>query len=154
MIIEKVTKAIEKTVAHLELELWGCEHVVQGRHSVLKIYLDKPGGVSMEECAAASRQISGILDVEDLIKGNYRLEVSSPGVERPLFQPKQYPAYIGKKIALKCQVAIAGRRNFKGVLTAVEDDYIILDVEGQQVNVDFANIDKAHLMVNFEDLYQ
>ena len=86
---------IEPIVTSLEYDLWGVEFVSQGRNSMLRIYIDRENGISLEDCEAVSRQVSAVLDVEDPIADEYTLEVSSPGLDRPLFKLEQYVALAG-----------------------------------------------------------
>jgi len=145
---QDITRLIEKTIHHLGCELWGCEYVAQGKHSIVRIYIDKEGGVGAEDCAEVSHQVSGLLDVEDIIPSSYHLEVSSPGLERALFKLEHYKKYIGQLAQIRLRTPLAGRRKFKGTLSEVQGEKITLVTEeGVQV-LDFNNIEKAHLVVN------
>src|SRR5699024_5159739 len=106
-------------------ELWGLELQAQGKNSRLVIYIDSPDGITVDHCADVSRQISGILDVEDPISGQYQLEVSSPGMERPLFTLEQFRQYAGSIVTLRLRAPYDGRRKFKGLLAGVEDDEVL-----------------------------
>ena len=129
--------------------LWGVEYLPQGKHSVLRVYIDHADGIGIEDCEAASRQISALLDVEDPIKGHYALEVSSPGLDRPLFQLRHYQQLQGQRVALKLIAPVDGVRNYKGVIESVNADEITLMVEDKKVAVLFGNIQKAHLDPDF-----
>ena len=93
--VSVLTELIEPVIKAMGYHLWGIEYLGQGKHSVLRVYLDKAGGVNIEDCALASRQISSLLDVEDPIKSEYTLEVSSPGLDRMLFSLEQFQEYAG-----------------------------------------------------------
>jgi ribosome maturation factor RimP len=140
---------IEPAVIAVGFDLWGVEFIRAGKHSILRVYVDGPEGVSIEGCAEASRQISGILDVEDPISDVYTLEVSSPGMDRVLFKQSQYQAYIGEVLALKTRLPIDGRRKFKGVLDGIEGDSVILSVDNDEFSIPFKNIDKAQIVPRF-----
>lgn len=142
-----IAELIEPTVTALGLELWGVEHVIQGRHSVLRVYIDKEGdGVTVDDCEKVSRQISGIFDVEDPIPGEYTLEVSSPGMDRPLFELSQFERYIGSEAVIRLRSPLNGRRKFKGVIQKVEADAVCVLVDDQEIALPAASIDKANLV--------
>lgn len=131
----------------LGLELWGIEHLMRGRSSLLRIYIDSGQGITIEDCERVSRQVSGILDVEDPLPGEYTLEVSSPGLDRPLFSFEQYQRFVGEVVNLRLRSPIDGRRKFKGVLEKAEADRITLTVDGALVNIAFAQIEKANIVL-------
>ena len=142
-----ISDLIRPTVEALGVELWGIEHVIQGKFSVLRVYIDKGGdGITIEDCEKVSRQISGIFDVEDPIPGEYTLEVSSPGMDRPLFEIEQYKAYVGNEIAVRLRSPLDGRRKFKGVLQSVDADSVVLLVDGQEYKLAALAIDKANVV--------
>lgn len=138
-------------VMPLGFELWGVEYIVRGRHRLLRVYIDRDEGVTVDDCAAVSHQVSGVLDVEDPIPGEYTLEVSSPGLDRVLFEPAQYARYTGSLLVVRTQAAIAGRRRFRGRLMSVTDDGFVLaldDGSGEQA-IMFAAVDKAQIEPEF-----
>ena len=132
------------------MELWGVEFLSQGRHSILRVYIDSDNGVTIDNCEAASHQVSGVLDVEDPISGEYNLEVSSPGMDRPLFTFDQFSRYVGELIKVRLQMAVDGMRNFTGKLVQAENDSLTFEVESQQLTVSINQIDKANLVPNFD----
>ncbi len=142
---------IAPAVEALGLELWGCEMIRHGKRTELWVYVEgKNGGVTLDECAAVSRQIGAQFDVEDPIPGCYQLQVSSPGLDRVLFKPEQYQAYLGNQIKLRTRLAIDERRNFTGVLTAADDTRIILKPDqGNEIQIQFNQIEKAQLVPKF-----
>ncbi len=133
----------------LGCELWGLDYLAQGKKSVLRIYIEKEGGVLLEDCEQVSRQISATLDVEDPISGEYTLEVSSPGMDRPLFTLDQFKRYLGETVALRLRVAFEGRRKFSGILKGVEDDEIVLEVDNEEYLLPFELLDKANIVPRF-----
>ncbi len=137
---------LEPAAVALGFELWGVEYIVRGRHRLLRVYIDGPEGVTVDDCAAVSHQVSGILDVEDPIPGEYTLEVSSPGLDRVLFEPAQYARYEGGLVTVRTQAAIGGRRRFRGRVKGVTETgfALVLDDGGEQ-QLAFADIDKAQV---------
>jgi len=144
--VQSVQELIEPAVTALGFELWGVQMLSQGKHSTLRVFIDGPNGINVEDCAAVSHQVSGILDVEDPINGQYTLEVSSPGIERPLFTLEQYQRYIGEEISVRLRVPFEGRRKFAGLLTAIEADDIVLRVDDEEYLLPFDTIDRANIV--------
>lgn len=131
-------------------ELVGVEYLSQGKHSILRIYIDQPGGITVDDCGKVSGQISAMLDVEDPIRGNYNLEVSSPGLDRPLFTPAHYKQFIGHKCTVRMKMPIDGRRNFTGFIKSLSDDECVdLETDDKTVSLAINMIDKAHLVPEF-----
>lgn len=141
-----VTELIDTTIQALGLELWGVELLRQGKYSLLRIYIEREEGVTIDDCEKASRQISALLDVEDPITGEYTLEVSSPGMDRPLFTVEQYSQYVGSEVDLKLRRPIDGRRKFKGQILKVTEDIIGLLVDGSEYDLEFPEIEKANIV--------
>jgi ribosome maturation factor RimP len=142
----ELREMLEPAVNALGFQLWGIEYTPQGRHSMLRVYIDKDGGISIEDCAQVSRQISSILDVEDPISGEYTLEVSSPGLDRALFTVEQFKEYLGWHISLRLTENFDGRRKFTGQLKTVIDDEIVLIVGDEEYTIPYELIDKANLV--------
>jgi ribosome maturation factor RimP len=136
-------------VQALGFDLWGIEFLSQGKHSTLRVYIDSENGISVDDCAAVSHQASGILDVEDPIAGNYTLEVSSPGMDRPLFTLEQFEAYAGSHIQVRLRVAFEGRRKFKGVLNGIEGDEVLVVVDNEEYMLPIEYIDRANIIPQF-----
>ena len=145
--VDMISDLLRPTVQTLGLELWGIEHLMRGRSSLLRIYIESDQGITIEDCERVSRQVSGILDVEDPLPGEYTLEVSSPGLDRPLFSFEQYQRFVGEVVNLRLRAPIDGRRKFKGVLEKAEADQITLTVDGALVNIAFAQIEKANIVL-------
>lgn len=141
-----ITELIGTTVQALGLELWGVELLQQGRYSLLRVYIEREEGVTIEDCEKVSRQVSALLDVEDPIAGEYTLEVSSPGVDRPLFSIEQYAQYVGSEVNLKLRRALEGRRKFKGQIIKVSGDIVGLLVEGTEYDLEHSEIEKASIV--------
>lgn len=137
---------LEPAINALGFRLWGIEYIPQGRHSLLRVYLDKEGGIDIEDCAIASRQISSILDVEDPISGEYTLEVSSPGLDRTLFTLEQFTEYLGWHVTLKLTENFENKRKFTGQLKAVVDDEIVIIIGDEEYTIPYELVEKASLV--------
>ena len=147
MVQDEIDQLIRPTVENMGYALWGCEYLAQGKHSLLRVYIDKENGIGIEDCEQVSRQISALLDVEDPISGNYSLEVSSPGIPRPLFYNWQYELYVGQGAHIKLYKPVAGKRKFSGTIVSVNDSTLVLDMSDTQQDFLFSNIVKANLTV-------
>jgi ribosome maturation factor RimP len=147
---QKLTDMLRPAVEETGMELLGIEFISAGQHSVLRLYIDHENGITVDNCADVSRQVSAILDVEDPISTEYNLEVSSPGMDRPLFEKKHFEAVVGENIDVKLGMPLNGRRKFKGLLASIEGDNLIVVVDGQDYELVISNIDKANLVPNFE----
>ncbi|MBI3772676.1 MAG: ribosome maturation factor RimP [Gammaproteobacteria bacterium] len=146
----KLRQLIQPVVEGLGYEFVGAEFLPQGRHSLLRIYIDKTEtGISVDDCERVSRQISGVFDVEDPIAGQYALEISSPGLDRPLFKVEDFALFIGEEVSVKLSVAQQGRKNFKGIVRGLENDVIALEVDGKVHHIVFDDIDQARLVPKF-----
>lgn len=147
----QLEELIRPVVEGLGFEFWGMEYLAKGKDSVLRIFIDTDAekGIDVEDCAQVSRQVSAILDVEDPISGEYNLEVSSPGMDRPLYELSQYQRFIGSVVALRLRVPFDGRRKFKGQLTGVEGDEIVLLVDNEEYLLPIELIEKANIVPQF-----
>jgi ribosome maturation factor RimP len=141
-----VTELINPVVEALGLELWGIEHVQQSGQSLLRIFIERGEGVTIEDCEKVSRQVSAILDVEDPIAGEYTLEVSSPGIDRPLFTPEQFKLYEASEVNIKLRNSLNGRRRFKGTIIEVSGEDIVVRVDGEDYQLHQPDIEKAQLV--------
>lgn len=146
---QKLADLLQGAVEDLDCELWGIECQRAGRFMTVRLFIDKQGGVTVEDCADVSRQVSAILDVEDPIADKYNLEVSSPGVDRPLFTLAQFARYIGEDIAIHLRIPVLDRRKWQGKLEKIENDMLVLIVDNQPQSFVFGNIQKAHLIAKF-----
>jgi len=135
-------------IAAMGYEWVGCESVLIGRRITLRIYIDQSNGVTSDDCSRVSRQVSAMMDVENHLQNSYVLEVSSPGIDRPLFELGQYKQFIGSKIKLLLYVPHNGRRKFQGLLKRVEgeDIYLWVDDTQQELMLPFSTIEKANII--------
>lgn len=145
---------IGPVVESLDYQLWGLEFRSQGRNSVLRIYIDalpdSEGGIGLEDCTKVSRQVSGVLDVEDPITEEYTLEVSSPGVDRPLFTLEQYQKWAGAEVNIRLRVPFEGRRKYRGFVKGIEDQDVVLVVDDHELLFPIESIDKAQVIPRFD----
>lgn len=146
----KLTDMLNPAVEAVGFELVGVEFVRAGKHSTLRVYIDSPNGVDVDDCADVSHQVSAILDVEDPISTEYNLEISSPGMDRPLFKAAHYAEQIGQQINVKLQMPQDGRRNFKGELIESKHDSFVITVDKQQFELAYDNVLKANVVPQFE----
>ncbi|MDO4777143.1 MAG: ribosome maturation factor RimP [Cardiobacteriaceae bacterium] len=153
---EEVVEALCRPVVEgMGFEWVGVEYHHNSQNAILRIYVDRPeGGIAMDDVVAVTEQINPLLDVEDPISGMYTLEVSSPGLDRPLFTLAHYEKFIGREAKVTLKRALDRRRRFEGEIVKVEDGNVILNIrdgkEWREVAVEFANIDKARLVPVFD----
>lgn len=140
---------IEPAVSALGCELWGLEYFVQGKQTLLRIYIDKKDGILIVDCEAVSRQVASILDVEDPIRSEYTLEVSSPGMDCRLFKLAQYKEFVGQRVDIKLRMAFEGRKKFSGLLKGIEGDEVILEVDNEEYILPYELIDRANVVPTF-----
>lgn len=147
---EAISKVIERVAAREGLELVHWEAVGPRNNFVLRIYIDKPGGVTHGDCEAVSSQVGTLLDVEDLIANRYVLEVSSPGIERGLYKRADYERFAGSRIKLRTSEPIDGQRNFRGTLIGLVGDYVNFEADGRgQLEIPYEQIVKANIEFQF-----
>lgn len=144
-----LTDMLTPAVEALGFEMVGVEFVRAGKHSTLRIYIDHENGITVDDCADVSHQVSAVLDVEDPISTEYNLEVSSPGMDRPLFKAEHYSAIVGEVVSVRLRVPMDNRRNFKGELVACENGNISVVIDGQTFELAIANIEKGNLVPSF-----
>ncbi|MDG6777886.1 ribosome maturation factor RimP [Thiomicrorhabdus sp. zzn3] len=150
MVLEKkIEELLTPTIESMGFELWAVEFISAGRHSTLRLFVDKEGGITVDDCADISRQVSAVLDVEDPIENAYTLEVSSPGLDRPLMKPEHFKRYEGKSVRVRSAAPVLGRKKFKGPMLHVLDDAIVVEVDGEEYEIPFNLIDKANLEIEF-----
>ena len=137
-LLEPVVQSLGYELVDLELRL--------GTHSLVRIFIGKEEGISLEDCEIVSHQVSGVLDVEDPLPGHFTLEVSSPGIDRPLRTAAHFRVFAGSVIKLQAKALVSGRKRFKGTLQGIEDDVITLEVDGSEVQIDLENVHSARLV--------
>lgn len=117
-----------------------------GDNKIVRVYIDAEGGINVDDCAKASRQFSAILDVEDPISNRYTLEVSSPGMDRPLAKAEHFKAVVGSDVKIKMLSLINGRRRFTGELIEANDEFVVVEVDGEQSELPYSEMDRARVV--------
>jgi ribosome maturation factor RimP len=151
----KLTKIVGSVVEPMGYELVGVEHFHRGTGgAVLRVYIDRcsgdrDDGIGLDDCSAVSHQLSGVLDVEDPIPGHYDLEVSSPGLDRPLFTVEHFTRFRGRKVRLKLAAKIDGRRKLEGSIEGVREGTLLIAVDGETREIPLAMVDSARLVPEF-----
>ncbi|MFK7794706.1 MAG: ribosome maturation factor RimP [Gammaproteobacteria bacterium] len=136
----------EPVVQGLGFDLWGVQLRSSENHAHVRIYIDHDDGITVDNCSEVSHQLSGVLDVEDPISVAYTLEVSSPGLDRPLMKQEHFKKYVGKEIKVRLGWAVQERRNFLGLLTKLDEENITMTVDGEQVEFPFNAVKRANLI--------
>jgi len=166
----QIEELIEGAVTALGCRVWGVSYLAQGKHSVLRIYIEKPSdstadiavlpedssaesqaGVTIDDCEKVSRQVSELLDIEETINGEYTLEVSSPGLDRELFRPDQYSKVVGEQLDVRLNYPFDGRKKFVGQLVGVEDNEAIIQIDGEEFLLPIETIQKARVVPTFDE---
>ncbi|MEQ8861612.1 MAG: ribosome maturation factor RimP [Pseudomonadales bacterium] len=152
---DQIESLLAPAVEALECELWGVEFFSQGRHSRLRVYIERPDGVSIEDCEKVSREASDLLDVADLMPESYTLEVSSPGMDRILFKSDHYQANVGAVVDVRLNFPLEGRKRIVGVLAGLEDGEIVVrpqdaTEDGEEYVLPLENIHRARLVPQFD----
>lgn len=143
---QRFREMLEPSVTALGCELLGVQLSRGHRHTLLRIYIDRPEGITLEDCTRVSQQVSGILDVEDPIEGEYSLEVSSPGADRPLFIEEHYQRFTGHRVNVRLAVPVSGRRRLTGRLAGIANGDIVIEEEGTQWRLPLDRIAQARLV--------
>jgi len=146
MTSEELIKLLVPSVESLGFELSDLEVRLGTRDSLLRVFIDKPEGIGVEDCEAVSRQISALLDVEDPLPGNYVLEVSSPGLDRRLTKVEHFKRFMGNDVRVKLRFPLDGRKNFRGALRAADEENIEVEVDGKSHCLAIATIESARLV--------
>ena len=146
--IDEITQALQPTADEMQIEIVEVEFK-QGKNPSLTLFIDKEGGVDLDDCELISRALSDLLEVEDPITQAYRLEVSSPGIERPLKRTKDFVRFQGEKVQVKTFSEVEGRKQFIGILGETTEDSVTLDVDGKVIQIPRDKISKANLVWEF-----
>jgi len=147
---QALVELVRNVVEPMGYEFVGIDYAQPGRgEGLLRVYIDHPDGIQLDDCAGVSHQLSGVLDVEDPIRGEYNLEVSSPGLDRPLFAPEQFRRFVGHEAQVRLAAAVPGRRKYRGEILRVDDEAVVMRVDNEEVRLVFAQIDTARLIPEF-----
>ena len=147
----QLTELIAPVVESMGFTFWGLEFMPQGKRSMLRIFIDHADGINVDHCAQVSRQVSAVMDVEDPIAQEYTLEVSSPGMDRPLFTLEQFQQYANHIVELRLRMPFDGRRKFKGQLIGIEQEDVVLVVDDHEYLLPIELIEKANVVPQFKD---
>lgn len=153
MSVSKLTSLIQPVVEDLGYEFVGIEYSSNPKNPALVLYIDQTNGIAVEDCEKVSREVASLLDVEDPIPGNYVLEVSSPGLDRPLFSLKHFDQFIGSVVHITLFAPASGRRKFKGQILGTENELVRIDQDGVELKLEFGNIAKARLVPDYERMF-
>ena len=145
-VAKQVADLIDPAIGSLGYELVGVEYGDQGRGMLLRVYIDHEDGIKLDDCVAVSRRVSALLDVEDLIAGHYELEVSSPGLDRPLFTEAHYEQYLSHKAKIVMAIPQMGRKRFTGILKNISDGMIEIEVDNEIYVLPIAEIASGRLV--------
>ncbi|MFO8141535.1 MAG: ribosome maturation factor RimP [Marinobacter sp.] len=149
--LKQLEDILRPVIEGLGYEFWGIEYRSRGYQSMLRVYIDDvENGIGIEDCEKVSRQVSGVMDVEDPIQSEYTLEVSSPGMDRPLFRLEQYQEFVGHQVQIKLRMAFEGRRKFQGLIKGVEGDDVVIVADDHEYLLPFDSIDRANIIPVFE----
>ena len=146
----EIAELLTPTVESLGCQIWGVEFLRQGKHSKLRLYIDRDDGISVDHCAEVSRHVSDILDVEEFSNSAYTLEVSSPGMDRILFSEPQFAQSVGEQLDVRLNFPYEGRKKFIGRLAGVEEHSVLLHIEDDEYVFPIENIQRARVVPSFE----
>lgn len=150
MTTDELVALLEPTVARLGYELADLEVKLGGKDGVLRLFIDSPEGIDIDDCEKVSHAVSALLDVEDPLPGHYDLEVSSPGLDRKLTKPAHFQRFIGETVKVQMRFPLDGRRRFRGRLESCDEKDIVVEVDGQSYTLPMATIDTARLVPEFD----
>jgi ribosome maturation factor RimP len=149
MLRDMLRGLVRPVVEGLGYELWEIEYSPRRGHALVRLYIDAQAGITLDDCERVSRAVSELLDATDPVPGQYTLEVSSPGLDRPLSQPEHFAAYVGEVVAVETREPVDGRRRFKGPLRAASADSVEVEVDGRGYVLPLAGIRKAQLAPDY-----
>jgi len=150
-LIRQISELVEPILDEMDVELVDIEYLSNHGRWIVRVYVDKEGGITVDDCAGVSREIDAIIEIKDIIPHAYVLEVSSPGLNRPLKKEKDFQRAVGKKIKAKTSVPLKGRRHFTGYLKDFQNDILYLELEDKVVALSRRDVEKANLVYEFEN---
>jgi len=139
----------EPVVNGMGYDLIEIEHFPNPKHGVLRLYIDKEGGVNVDDCSSVSHQISALIDVEDPVRGQFNLEISSPGADRPLRRLKDFQRFTGSLVKLKTVMPLEGQRNFKGRLLEASEDTVVIETDDEEISLPMSAVEKARIVPEY-----
>jgi ribosome maturation factor RimP len=147
---QDIEKLLTPAIEALGCEMWGIELMSMGRHTKLRVYIERPEGVSIDDCERVSRDVSDLLDVEDVMPQSYTLEVSSPGMDRILFRPDHFARNVGATVDVRLHFPFEGSKRVTGVLAGIEDEQVAVQVGEDEYVLPLENIQRARLVPQFD----
>jgi len=148
-IAQKLDNCIRPIVTGLDYTLLGIKYFPQGKYSLLRVYIDKEQGITIDDCARVSHQLSGALDVEEPVSGQYQLEVSSPGLDRPLFSMDDFAKFIGSKVKIKLAQPADKQKKITGIIESISANSVKVKLDDHTLDIEFTNINDANLVSDF-----
>lgn len=153
--IDRLNSLLKPLVEDLGYEFVGVEYQSNPKNRLVRIYIDRPEvGVDVDDCERVSREVSALMDVEEPVSGQYTLEVSSPGVERPLFEPAHFQRFAGEQARIVMHAPIDGRRKFKGLIVRADEDFVVLEVDGVECELPLGGVHRATLAPDLDTLLE
>ncbi len=146
MTADELRKLLEPSIERLGYELTDLEARLGGKSGVVRVFIDQPDGITLDDCEKVSMAVSALLDVEDPLPGHYNLEVSSPGLDRKLTKVEHFQRFAGETVKVQTRFPIAGRKRFRGTLVSSNDENIVVEVDGEPHSLPMATIDTARLV--------
>ncbi len=143
---DHITQRLESTINGLGFELWGIERGRSPHSQLLRVFIDRPEGITVEDCETVSAQVADLIEVHELIKDSYTLEVSSPGMDRILFKPAQWAPYVGEGVQIKLRVPVAGKRRLSGKLVAADAETATLEEQTGMIQFPLSAVERARLV--------
>jgi len=147
--VQEVSLLIEPILGEMGIELVDVEYLSEGGRWILRVYVDRPGGIALDDCVRVSREIEDVIEVRDVFHHAYVLEVSSPGLNRPLKKEKDFVRALGKNVRIQMAVPVNGRRNFKGRLESFEERVLCVATEAGRFSLPWEGVKKANLVYDF-----
>ncbi len=152
---QDIARIVEDTITALGIELWGVDYAPRANSSLVRLYIDhREREVTVEDCEAVSREVSALFDVNDPVRGQYTLEVSSPGLDRPFFKVHQLVRFIGETVEVSLHAPLDGRRRLTGSIVAVDGDRVALNAGGEPLQFEFPQAAKVRLKPDWEKLFK
>ncbi|MEQ8230356.1 MAG: ribosome maturation factor RimP [Gammaproteobacteria bacterium] len=147
---DRLQALLEPTITGLGYELLGIERARHGESQLLRLYIDQPEGITVEDCERVSRQVGDVLEAERALRDDYTLEVSSPGLDRPLFTLEQHRRFLGEQVQLRLRNLVDGRRRLVGRLREVNADALVLEVDGAGFTVPYDEVERSRLVPDWD----
>lgn len=147
---ERLEQMLEPVIVSLGCELLLLEYSPSPKNAMLRLYIDAPAGITLEDCERVSKEVAGVMDVEDPIRSAYRLEVSSPGLDRPLVKPAHFQRFVGQQAKVQLMAPLNGRRRFIGAIVSADADIVRIETEQGIAEIPLAEIDRARLVPDYD----